>query len=70
MKVRQDSTIELTLAYWRTPVVADSSRNVWYHCRLRAGGICTNSRKSYVPSQPVHPDAELNVVFVNSEPEN
>jgi hypothetical protein len=64
MKVSEVSTMELTRAYWRIPAVADSSRNVWYHCRLRAGGICANSRKSYVPSQPLHPDAELNVVFL------
>jgi len=46
MKVRGEPTVEPTRAYWRMPTVADSSRDVWNHRSLRAGGICANCRES------------------------
>ena len=46
MKVREEPTVEPTRTYWKTPAVTDSSRNVWNHRGLRAGGICANCRES------------------------
>jgi len=54
MKVGKKKSRRPTRTDWRVSVVIGSSRNGWYHCRLRAGRICTNSRKSYVPS-PLFP---------------
>jgi len=57
MKVGAQEIVELTRADQRVPSVADSSSNVWYHCRVRAGGICANIRKSCVPSPLFYPRA-------------
>ena len=70
MKVRSESTANPTCADRRMPAVADSGSNVWYHRRLRAGGVRTNSRKSYVPPLLFCPNAELDAIsFADSEPE-
>ena len=48
MKVGEEETVKLARTDWRVSAVTDSSRNVWYHCRLWTGSICPNSRKSCV----------------------
>ena len=45
----EEELVKLARTDYRVPAVAGSSCNVWYHRRLRAGGICTNIRESYVP---------------------
>ena len=57
MKVGAEELVEPTRTNLRVSAVADSSRNVWYHCRVRTGGICANSRKPCVPSLLFYPPA-------------